>query len=510
MSYCEVVTYNIGQGLFSLLGEQNNNGTWFCALFDCGTSLDTSKAVTGPCIENAAKRIRDAGGLDRIVISHQDWDHWSLLWDLMIAVYGKEIDDKGCWLSNTLSPQRAMKVTDNSVEWCEIGQGMSYLKVDGEFEEERKIQYYNSSGTRFDLIYFTKNNMSYNIQIFREKEQYILLSITREDGHFSGKKYYNTSEDIVDTIRKICTSLELKLGKGICDIVVRQTRQALAELSEFSEEKIQQIVENAKEWTSKFEKNIEIVMGGAYCSCSYQKLKQRMQILGNVISCDSRFIKMTNGDYRTLGFGIHEGIESAFAPWRLLSIRKNATSVIVCYVTSEKKILLFPGDATVHVFEGIVEVMDNINIRRIDLMQAPHHGAFRTNYVTNKEGKPNVLQPFSTLLQKKEPKFVFISSYFEKYGHPHIQFVRDVCERAVEAPVHWGGECINMPRWGEKYEVEIVACDKAVYTTGTDGNLVWSDGEGPIEKDIAPKTVRRSQRKLPPDNCFVNRGRVNV
>ena len=36
MSY-EVITYNVGQGLFNLVIEVNDEGVSFCGIFDCGS-----------------------------------------------------------------------------------------------------------------------------------------------------------------------------------------------------------------------------------------------------------------------------------------------------------------------------------------------------------------------------------------------------------------------------------------------------------------------------------------
>ena len=86
MSY-EVTTYNVGQGLFNLVIEVNDEGVSFCGIFDCGSIYYHPIIDKQAVLDDAACKIRWVGGLNCIVISHQDLDHWSWLIELLEKLY---------------------------------------------------------------------------------------------------------------------------------------------------------------------------------------------------------------------------------------------------------------------------------------------------------------------------------------------------------------------------------------------------------------------------------------
>ena len=66
MSY-EVITYNVGQGLFNLVIEVNDEGVSFCGIFDCGSIYYHPIIDKQAVLDDAACKIRWVGGLNCIV-----------------------------------------------------------------------------------------------------------------------------------------------------------------------------------------------------------------------------------------------------------------------------------------------------------------------------------------------------------------------------------------------------------------------------------------------------------
>ena len=107
MSDVKVYTFNIGQGLFNLLTEETADKK-FCAIFDCGT-LNTSYPVIEENLNLAVQIINEFGGLDLIVISHQDEDHWNKMLNLIEKCYKINIDNN--WIFNETNHRYLRKVS---------------------------------------------------------------------------------------------------------------------------------------------------------------------------------------------------------------------------------------------------------------------------------------------------------------------------------------------------------------------------------------------------------------
>lgn len=502
MARCEVKTYDVGQGLFSLLWEEKEDGI-FCALFDCGTSKWDPEISKEDIIDDAVSLIQACGGLDMIVISHQDSDHQNYLWELMRQVYG-EIPYMGAgWKKNSMYPTRAMNIGFGIVEWCECGNIRSYIKW---FATDTQISYYFSEYSCYEVFFLIDK---YYIQMKiceNSSEQEIELLIQETNGEeISVKDTCGTSVDVLEIIDKIFEYDQIPPIIG--QRAKNRTRYYMKQIYEFSEEKIVGIIEAAEMLELSFQKEIRIIMGGAECGSGYKMLKKKMSFFGEVLEYENALINMpAAGMTEPSALGIDENVAPHSALWATAAIRKNATSVVSCYQTRENQILLFPGDTTVHVFKSINEAMTE---QPINLMIAPHHGAFHTNYVVDKDMHLVDAQPISVLLNEKTPQCVFISAFHSKHGHPSGQFINDVCETAAEAPEHLISYCINLNRGCDQYGWAELPCSKAVYTTETSGHLIWPVEDVEEEKMIE-NSMRRTQEKLPPDGCFVSRERVNV
>ena len=113
------------------------------------------------------------------------------------------------------------------------------------------------------------------------------------------------------------------------------------------------------------------------------------------------------------------------------AIVHNASSLIVEFDTSteaKSRRIIYPGDATVHVFSDLANALDGPEIFENTFFMAPHHGSLHTNYCDGEQ------QPFYQLLDKltgeKTVKLsaCVISALGEVFGHPNKKFVYDMRE----------------------------------------------------------------------------------
>lgn len=175
------------------------------------------------------------------------------------------------------------------------------------------------------------------------------------------------------------------------------------------------------------------------------------------------------------------------------NFKKNLTSLITRFqiedINDVKKIdILFPGDATYHVFSYLANsiLMHNANI---GLFIAPHHGSYDTNFLLKDENDApfeDSEQPLCKLLSKYPPEVVFISSFHPKYGHPFQYFIDKVKGSTIDVEAH-NIFCTKLDGTPGSYLIE-----KAVYSTQS-----WFDLINPNPQvSISPE--RLSLRYPPP------------
>lgn len=502
MANCRVKIYNVGQGLFSLLLEEREDGV-FCALFDCGTSGRRNSELSKEALfTDAVGLIQQSKGLDYIVISHQDRDHWSYLLDLMRAVYGEKIGEEGQWQIRNGSLNYAVCNNSDSIEWCtKNDKGLLYSELN---REGSKLSYVQDSKSVNYIAEFYVNKFYYKITCKETGADSNITVFIRDQKRNIKKVFGNQGIDQIGAaVAETCNAGEI--GKVITGKARRTACSNLKKIYKMSDKKVESLIKNAKVLDPQYGgKQMKIIMGGAEGGYSYQLLKQKMASFGSVTERDSILLKMNiKGSTPISNLGIVADI-SKKAPWRADAIRKNATSVVVCYKTQDGNYLLFPGDATVHVFGSLSKKLGDVNCA---LMVAPHHGAYNTNYVLDADFNLSLTQPFWEMLDSIQPERVFISAYHTKHGHPCSQFVKDAEYYAVEVDEHPIGYCTD--RNSINFGWEVKNSTKAVYTTETCGDLTWPVS-GNTEVCRAGNDTSRTQRKLPPDGCFISRERVNV
>lgn len=179
----------------------------------------------------------------------------------------------------------------------------------------------------------------------------------------------------------------------------------------------------------------------------------------------------------------------------------NATSLMVEFDTSSEeksRRIIYPGDATVHVFEQLANALAGPDVFDSTFFMAPHHGSLHTNYCGGEQ------QPLHNLLNKltadrtKELDTCVISALGEVFHHPDQRFVRDmrnyVKQKRSSEPAH--SVCYYN---GSRRIVENE--EKAIYCTEMMRSIGGRWASKPPQRAAA---VRTEQRKLLPGrNVFI-------
>lgn len=186
------------------------------------------------------------------------------------------------------------------------------------------------------------------------------------------------------------------------------------------------------------------------------------------------------------------------------SIRYNATSLTACFVLDNGRLIVFPGDATIHTFGSLHKLLKSgYGANSVEFITAPHHGAFDTNIALDSNGDERnqgqtVMQFFDTF----RPQKVAVSALHTVYGHPSGQVVRFMMENAAKnCRSHricgYGNKKIKeLDEWTDRY----------LYTTECSGNLIATDNNmmGMRMKEQKTKFL------LPSDNMFINRNEIKL
>lgn len=472
MSDVKVYTFNIGQGLFNLLTEETAHKK-FCAIFDCGT-LNTSYPVIEENLNLAVQIINEFGGLDLIVISHQDKDHWSLCMELLVKYYKLEPNQ---WYFNEnnnmyikyMDKNFFVETLSKSDDWFVLHE-YSYVSQNGEcrlyFKDNQKILYSNYYVKDKPLSYKIYDN-DIDIQIDNINKTYTL--------------------DNISDLRKDLGNIMLFYSINGC---IRQDKACYINNT------------NIIPPDNCLNTNInipEIILGGSSREVPYLNFIEKLKFFGDIIEMEEANCRHI--DYK--GSIKHDILGFSIQPQKIEHI-KNATSTISVYQYDNSKSIIFPGDATYHVFDSLCE---KIYVSApVELLIAPHHGSFDTNILVDDNGNllPDDNQPFLHFLSVIQPKAVFISALLSKFGHPDLKFLEYVSKFAQSSYPHkivYKNKSIS----DKNKENEIIKYvkKKAVFSTESNSNKYL------LFPDILHRAVNELSKPqennfiLPPDDLFI-------
>lgn len=474
--------YNIGQGLCTMLRTEPDGENNYLGIFDCGTLRERNKkAVT----DTIAAYGQEYGCINSIVISHQDSDHRSLLLDIIWKFYGITTNEIICqdvfYFHKTRDESTIYeRLEDNIIKYSHVREGDGYYSdFSVAVDSNEGIQWFALSRTvdgnpqigecRFQLSWSNAcSEMSLNIYIEgvsvkepagssrNDTEQYDkTFSIPWEEAFFSNQwgslKSFIGKLGIYERMQE-----ELQGNRH----VESRWKRFLDNMDEFKNKFIYRNMHSKLSQTKNYDdqnRSIQkIWLGGDYWEIGYRRLYSVLEKLVKIGLVDN-----VNGFTRDSAEGSGAGrrmcglmcvneetirtdtvAPSAFIIDNNLvdcvshkvgdnipTILHNATSLIVEFDTSSEeksRRIIYPGDATVHVFEQLANALAGSDVFKSTFFMAPHHGSLRTNYCGGER------QPLHNLLDKltadktKKLDSCVISALGEVFQHPDQRFVRDM------------------------------------------------------------------------------------
>lgn len=552
MQNVEVTTFNVGQGLFNLVISRKNNGKLYVGVFDCGNFAEYSS--TG--IEEACGKlnsIEDFETIDQVVISHQDRDHWRNLVDFLLLLNGytysvdswyvlSEEDAYGEYVEALQFSDRFIKHLYRDHEeylctalWYEKNEHSCYhwdfvsLQLDilinkGEMSAKWKVDFHTEFEDPFTAEIILKGT-TYDIKF------------TYFDNNFD-KKECRSNDISADNLRCIMIDMVSSIA---CDLNIKiriyTMWNGIFGCGVF----------DCKNWAWDFENPLfirkgiqEAYMGGLCCEMGYSILTTWMNFFAKKVNDKCQFLYNypdRDKKYGQYPFYLEESIK--YPSIKQDHILKNATSQVTMIYMDDSHCLVFPGDATVHVFSTLSRVLTERGGAQVELLLAPHHGSGDTNFCWHKirgeQARLDEIQPFHNFLSRFPPNYIFISAARDKFGHPSKRFLeacRKYCRgRAERHFVLLGSDTDEAEADygdGDEYVADYVAgyklaTEKAIFSTESEGtNLIYQysqrmqDGsmevcsaclEDPFtESDFAVRSGQKQERKIPSDEMFLPYG----
>ncbi len=458
---------NVGQGLCTMLEGIKNDDSQYCAVFDCGT-LEPGKIGLDSIVDIITGVSDEQRGIDGIVISHQDVDHWSMLLDIIFEALGAES-------KNVLCKQNELYIEQNSSTTIvcnkeSVGDRIGYaffevsekmeksveIKVDPQnrhlgFEVKFKVEKCERWGDfKFSLKVNERGEGGLSILLYDIGENKI-INRTLEIKNMTSKE--DVKAEVVKEIH----------DEGI-ESVINEDRVLRNDYHNFLT-LLDQLCDSYASMNDKLSKetNYEediyigpIWMGGDCWEIGYTRLYYLLRrlvdcgiveavngytkggrlpekpphICGLVCMNEDTFIRNFRADEFSYDDDLLD-INTGKTNWESLAIRHNATSLVVEFHTADGDRLLLPGDATVHVFSDLAEKLDS-KTGYDTLLAAPHHGSGHTNFcVVDEEADEG--QPFETLLtvlnDQRNGNLLGdcgVSALAKKFGHPSKRFIDTV------------------------------------------------------------------------------------
>lgn len=527
MRNVEVITFHVGQGLFNLVTGRRNDGELYTGVFDCGNFEEYGPmGVAEAC--DILNQIEDFTEIDDVVISHQDIDHWrnftefflnlngcSYSRDSWYFVSGPEDEDvtAGQFSDNFIS--RVDKDGDGNIKHI-----VWHVADRGSFEDSDFVR----MGANF-TVSETGVSAQWKAEFYTESAKPYKAVITQKEGFYeitfwNLRKQSMKAQALPDEIYKAVVNMIAGMccGQNDTERLYRLWRGVY-----------RQIVFDYAQWDIDLANPVyitkritDIYLGGLAYGTSYWAFNCYMGLFADNVSEEYSYLRIYPDSYKSDywdEFTFEENIR--YPSLKQDNIYKNATSQVTIFFIDKNHCLVFPGDATVHVFSDLAETLKIHKSPQIELLLAPHHGSGDTNFCRHKKKSGDFEldsnQPFSNLLAAFPPKNIFISADRKKFGHPSKLFM-DTCERfcrgaeqahpVLLAPDNWYRGMV----FGEE---DVLVTEKAIDSTETAGsNLIYRYPQDALENGARMRTGKNQEisqkinrnKRVPSDDMFLPYG----
>lgn len=541
MKSCKIYTFNVGQGLFNLAIGETTGSKKYAAVFDCGT-LSNADGYSAYCFD-AGELLETFDHLDTVVISHQDSDHWNNMLDLIDCLNGQYQEGEWCYSQNG----NTFRLSGQCSEHCSATESLNiitYSRMEIYSSVLLTIQifhfklnqttYARTSYTHWDLRFdfqfrfdFTKANTGrckWEATIKISDGSDSQSSSAMGNSPLSGSNRYDPAYR--DALYEKCRDMLDEYGffQWAIDDISAILAHVIFSFS-FLQDEFDSVFQTDRRITFPISR---LFLGGELPGKKYQIFKDSIKNFAEHTMEGIGFTSINETSYaNSAPVEIAQNIFDSRGELNhdQTSIMRNATSQVILFHLSDKKCVLFPGDATVHTFDSLSKESDLKN-KTIELMLAPHHGSCHTNFAFEEklDGSDGSFkfartQPLENFLKKSPPGTFFISAKHNMFGHPSLSFLQ-LCEslcRLSADPHPLKAETDNR---SETREFESV---HAIYSTESSSSSMYggqmSQNAGlvyafptPTTDSLPPSECRESlfspslksdRTELPPDHLFL-------
>ncbi len=521
----ELTVYNVGQGLCTLYTGILDDGSPYCAIFDCGTVAHHpaySKEFLLGLIFGKIGALKQIG---LIVISHQDSDHWSMLFDILAKYFG--MPDEFFFKRDRF---RCEKKSDYIDLINRTGRLLRLKRMVTEETCEHDLEYTVSTegglgDFNFSIEFYDKYK-TYHIEIKKNPCKNICIKVVETDLKGNSNSVPPLISSPVNTVQELCEiikQLEKELIAyvapfGITDIyfgfhVSHMVRCVLEQLFDYDD--LEDILNDVPPIEPRDVSIRCVIWGGRKANAECRRGRELLKILGYerfiwnfFLEEDGAFVE-TNELYIDINkqmtySGYDQDLEDCKGDGiGKLEIERNVSSAVVYLHMGDSARALLPGDLTVHAFTRLQTIIRDKGDCEETVFVAPHHGSKNTNFCGCEYDEEPLVQLLGELIRGENCGGVFISALVSKFGHPSRLFVSTAMAYCYnEGNPHvicFGNDSgYKFREWIE----EDVYCTEEI---GKPSINYPNDfmGASSHESVFLPPESGREKRRTPPKRCFL-------
>jgi len=475
--YSELRIWNVGQGLFTMAPNDFGGGAISWTILDCGTFAQNTLCSTETILSEVKNLLSKANNIiDCIVISHQDYDHWSMLLELLSVYFGVE---NGRFLKKGNFLYQISKKETTLIQKKSNGIG-SYYVIFFAQENILEMEYTISAKGTYEVIElrarYTRGHLTLrlslegselkgSIEYVSPKPQFRRPLAVGDPAAVSDLIEKNYCEEWVKENEDETMFIRSSM-RAVCRLVAGELRKYLNHVTE---------VDHGENEIKNHKFINKMIWGGANAEPGCRAMQYLMKgfqaarlILDYSNPTSGGFLEIRDSGQTMTDYMSYDDYNTALKDAKRRNItadeiKKNVTSVVSYLVSGNGWRCLLPGDLTVHAFDKLKEVL-HINYggesKLPTLLVAPHHGSGDTNFCEDEGVDHTRLGALMDKLFEGKQGSVVVSAKASKFGHPSLRFINLAMQKSIMGVTK---HCVC---YGDAFnQMQLIPTESSVYCT---------------------------------------------
>jgi len=474
MNYSDLIIWNVGQGLFTMIQNRDNN-SW--SIFDCGTLAENPKHPKNFILEKVTGLLSSADSIENILISHQDIDHWSML-ESILSIYFN-VENKCFFKRNKYLCQ---KMGNEVVLIHALGDGCIFVEhkiFEKEVTADARYTVKKEDEEIYKMVELSGSYTTECSHLYLYLAQDILHGAV-SDGEWEAPEFEELLEDLeLASILNLLRDEEFWIRwlsySEEMGIIYEGIEDDVSNLCNYMADELERYDEYAESLCSQ-RKEVEnrpaikrVIWGGANPEPSCKAMRQLISCLRDLDLIQSYIIWESGGLYIIDGAWPRFAFEMSFLAYdRTLldlngrdtsaaEIKKNVTSLVTYLKGGSDWCCILPGDLTVHAFQRLTNCL-KIETKMQVLFVAPHHGSGDTNFCVVDDINHSLLGDLMDKIFQENLGSVVVSARARMFGHPSRDFIGLSEQKTKVDPTHKA--C-----YGDGCKRHVIDTDNSVYCT---------------------------------------------